>query len=74
MDQTKLLDNIADFITKSKPRSKEDWHKKQDTFDSVCALFEDPELTLPNRHKTSWGSTLKVLTSSNFRRPSGYQY
>ena len=37
MDQTNLLNTIADFSKKSKPRSKEDKDKKQNTFDSVSA-------------------------------------
>ena len=33
------------FSKKSKSRSTEDKDKKQNTFDSVCALYEGQELT-----------------------------
>ena len=43
MDQTNLLKNMAKFNNKSRPRSKT---KKENTFDSVNALYEGRELTL----------------------------
>ena len=50
VDQTDLLDNIADFSKKAKPGLKEDKNKKQSnfnsTFDFVSALSEGRELTL----------------------------
>ena len=39
MDLADLLNNIADFSKKSKPRSKEDKDKKQ-TFGIVSGLYE----------------------------------
>ena len=46
MDQTNLLENIVKFNNKSRPRSKEDKAKKENTFDSVNALDEGRELIL----------------------------
>ena len=46
MDQTNLLDNIADFSKISIPISKGNKDKKQNNFDSVSALYEGRELTL----------------------------
>ena len=46
MDQTNLLENIATFNNKSKPKTKESKDKKRNTFDSVNALYERRELTL----------------------------
>ena len=46
MDQTSLLENIATFNNKSKPKTKESKDKKRNTFDSVNALYERRELTL----------------------------
>ena len=49
MDQTDLLDNIADFSKKFKRGSKEDKDKKQNnfhsTFDFVSTLSEGRKLT-----------------------------
>ena len=68
MDQTNLLDNAVDFNNKSRPRSKEDKDKKQNTFKSVSAFYEGRELTLnafrsgvfPIKEKK--GKGLKILT------------
>ena len=38
-----LLDNFAHFSKKSRPSSKEDKDKKQNTFCSVSALYEGRE-------------------------------
>ena len=46
MDQTNLLENIVNFCNKFRPRSKEDKDKKQNTFDSINAVYEDRELIL----------------------------
>ena len=40
MDQSNLLENMVKFDNKSKPKTKEGKVKKQNTFDSVNALFE----------------------------------
>ena len=46
MDQTNLLWNIVENNNRSKPRTKEGKDKKQNTFDSVNALYGVRELTL----------------------------
>ena len=46
MDQTNLLENMVRFYNKSKPKTKEDKDKKQNTFVSVNALYEGRELTI----------------------------
>ena len=46
MDQSNLLDNMVKFNNKSKPKTKEGKAKKQNTFDSVNALYKGWELTL----------------------------
>ena len=46
MDQTNLLENIVKLNNKSRPNTKEGKAKKQNTFDSVNALYEGRELTL----------------------------
>ena len=46
MDQTNLLENMVKFNNKSRPKTKEGKGKKQNTFDSVNALYEGRELTL----------------------------
>ena len=50
MNQTTLLENIIKFNNKlsriNRPRSLENKDKKRNTFDSVNALYESPELTL----------------------------
>ena len=46
MDQINLLENVIKLNNKSKPRTKEGKAKKQNTFDSVNALYERRELTL----------------------------
>ena len=45
LDQTNLLENMIKFNNKSRPRSKEERDKKQNTFDSVNDLEEGRELT-----------------------------
>ena len=45
MDQKNLSDNIADFSEKSKPKSREESNKKQNTSDSVSGLYEGRGLT-----------------------------
>ena len=40
MDQTNLLENMAKFNNKPKPKTKEGKEKELNTFDSVNALFE----------------------------------
>ena len=45
MDQTNLLENIATFNDKSRPRLRED-KEKWNTFDSINTLHESRELTL----------------------------
>ena len=45
MDQTNLLENIVKLNDKSRPNTKEGKAKKQNTFDSVNALYEGRELT-----------------------------
>ena len=46
MDQTNLLKNMVKFSNKSRPKTKEGKDKKENTFDSVNALYEGQELTL----------------------------
>ena len=46
MDQTNLLKNMVTFNNKSKPKTQEGNDKKQNTFDSVDALYEGRKLTL----------------------------
>ena len=46
IEQTNLLENIVNFSNKSRPRSKRDKYKKQNTFDSTNALYEGRELIL----------------------------
>ena len=46
MEQTNLLENILDFSSKSRPRPEKDKDKKQNTFDSINALYEGRELIL----------------------------
>ena len=45
-DQSNLLENMVEFSNKSKQKNKESTDKKQNTFDSVNALYEGRELTL----------------------------
>ena len=67
MDQTNLLENIATFNDKSKPRLRQD-KEKWNTFDSINILYESRELTLnPFRSgifpiKATQGKGLKILT------------
>ena len=46
MDQTNLLENMKKINNKSKSKTKEGKHKKQNNLDSVNALYEGLELTL----------------------------
>ena len=46
MDQTNLLKNMGKFNNKSRPKTKEGKAKKQNTLNSVNALYECRELTL----------------------------
>ena len=46
MDQTNLLEKMAKFNDKSKPKTKEGKDKKWNTFDSVNPFYEGGELTL----------------------------
>ena len=65
MNKTNLLVDIADFSKKSKPRSRGDNDKKQNTFDSVSALYEEFTYnafrsgTFPMNEKQ--GKRLKIL-------------
>ena len=68
MEQTNLLENIVNFSNKSKPRSKRDKDKKQNTYDSINALYEGQELIL-NAYKSGIfliketnGKELKIIT------------
>ena len=68
MEQTNLLENIVIFSNKSKPRSKRDKDKKQNTYDSINALYEGQELIL-NAYKSGIfliketnGKELKIIT------------
>ena len=73
MDWTDLLNNIADFSKKSKPRSKEDKDKKK-TFGIASGLYEGWELTFnafrngifPIKEKK--GKGLKILTPKQMLR------
>ena len=68
MKQANLLENILDFSNKSRPRSKNDKEKKkQNTLDSINALFEGRESIL-NAFRTKifsikekQGKRLKIL-------------
>ena len=40
MDQTNLLEKMVNFNNKSRPKTKEGKHKKQNTFDSANTLDE----------------------------------
>ena len=68
MDQTNLLENIIKFNNKYKPKTKEGKGKKQNTFDSINALFEARELTLNAFRsgifsiKVTQGKGVKILT------------
>ena len=46
MDESNLLTYMVKFKNKSKPKTKDGKAKKQNTFDSVNALYEGGELTL----------------------------
>ena len=46
MDQTNLSENMVNFNTESRPKTKEAKDKKWNTFDSVSALYEGRELTV----------------------------
>ena len=46
MDQSNLLAYMVKFNNKSKPKTKEGKAEKQNTFDSVNALYEGRELAL----------------------------
>ena len=46
MDQSNLLQNLAEFNGKSRPRTIKDKDKKRNTFESVNALYKGRELTL----------------------------
>ena len=46
MDQSNLVEDMVQFNNKSKPKTKDGKALKQNTFDSVNALYEDRELTL----------------------------
>ena len=46
MDQSNLLAYMVKFNNKSKPKTKEGKAEKQNTFDSVNALYEGRELIL----------------------------
>ena len=65
MHKTNLLVDIADFSKKSKPRSRGDNDKIQNTFDSVSALYEELTYnafrsgTFPMNEKQ--GKRLKIL-------------
>ena len=60
MDQTNLLENIATFNNKSKPKTKESKDKKRNTFDSVNALYERRELTLKAFRSGIFNILLKI--------------
>ena len=45
MDQTNVLEDMVKIGNKSKPKTKEETHRKQNTFDSVNDLYEGKELT-----------------------------
>ena len=67
MKQTDLLENIINF-KKSRPRTKKEKDKKQNTFDSINALCEGRELILNVFRsgifpiKETQGKGLKILT------------
>ena len=46
MGQSNLLENMLKFNKKSRPKTKEGKDKKENTFGSVNAFFEGPELTV----------------------------
>ena len=46
MDKSNLLENIIKFNNKSRSKTKEGKDKKQNTFNSVSALYDGRELTL----------------------------
>ena len=46
MGQSNQFENMVKFINKYKPKTRERKAKKQNTFDSVNALYEGRELTL----------------------------
>ena len=46
MDQTNLSENMVNFNTESRPKTKEAKDKKWNTFDSVSVLYEGRELTV----------------------------
>ena len=45
MDQANLLENMKRFNDKSRPKTKEGKDKKQNSCDSVSALYDSRELT-----------------------------
>ena len=46
MDKSNLLENIIKFNNKSRSKTEEGKDKKQNTFNSVSALYDGRELTL----------------------------
>ena len=75
MDQINLLENMKKLNDKSRPKKGKD--KKQNTFDSVSALYEGLELTLnafrsgifPIKEKQGKGSKLLTPKQMNQRLP-----
>ena len=57
MDQTNLLEKMAKFNNKSKPKTKEGKDKKQSNFDSVNALYEG-QLLMLNETLNAFGSVI----------------
>ena len=68
MNQSKLLENMVKFNNKSKPKTKEGMDKKQNTFDSVNALYEVRELTI-NAFRSG---VFPILPSTLASRPSDF--
>ena len=68
MDQSNLLAYMVKFNNKSKPKTKEGKAVKQNTFDSVNALYEGRELALNDFRsgifpiKAAQGKNLKICT------------
>ena len=69
MEQTNLLENIVNFSNKSKPRSKRDKDKEQNTYDSTNVPYEGQEFIL-NAYKSGIfpiketnGEELKIVTA-----------
>ena len=73
MDQTNLLENLKKFNDKSRSKTKEGKDKKQNTIDSVNALYDDRELTL-NAFRSGMFPYIIIRKSTSFGLSSRSSY